>query len=514
MVERRGEAGGYRIRVRLSALINFLVNIYRTIASFIFTVVVIRRLDPHEYGLYATLLSTANAVASPIAVWIYWGSRRHVLGVRGSIQGALALGGIYSVLSTPLFILVSSLFTSGTFIYAVLSILILAFYILLAPLNIVVSLLLLYAPDKGGLLGIVFESVRVALAYLLVVVFGAGVFGAVIGPGIASAVTLAYAASLLARMGILNLGSRSFRMRVEGLGEAVRLLKLSTLSIPNMVTGALGSLDKAIMGIISSSTIPAAYASISSVPKAFISPGAFTAGLYAKTLREPREEDIVDILIIYSFISIFLTSMLITLSVPAVSLFNPAYIDGAILFIMASLEALILGYASIFETIAIGAERADVKSKDLLGIAGTPLGRVPLAQMTRFLVCIASASLTQLALWSIGVKDPVTLVMPYSAAYLLSSIPYTLYIYRLAIAKVSFKMPWKDMAAFTLASLVASSAPIMLGLGEIVVRSFWKDLALLLPGAMLSALIYALSSLSTSNRMRILFIEAVKRLFR
>jgi hypothetical protein len=358
---------------------------------------------------------------------------------------------------------------------------------------------------------VLFETTRVALSYYLVVTIGSGVFGAVIGPGIAGVVLIISSMLLLARMGVVDLKLDMLRSRVNGgFGETIRLLKLSILNIPGIVTGALSNIDKAVMGIISSSTIPAAYASIASIPKAFISPGAFTSGLYAKILREPRGEDITDIFIIYSFISIFITSMLIAFSKPAISIFNPAYVSGSLLFIMASIEALIIGYAAIFEAVAIGVERADVEGRSFSYVANTALGKIPLAQMTRVVICISIASTAQMVLWNNGVKDPVTLVMPYSLAYLVSSAPYTLYVYRLAIRGVRFIIPWRDIAVFIIASTTSSYIAVLWGSGDIVIKSFWRDLMTLLPSIGISVSIYALISLILSNRLRILFITGTK----
>ncbi|MEM4971635.1 MAG: hypothetical protein QXE01_10350 [Sulfolobales archaeon] len=501
----------YRIRVRLSAIVNFLVGIYRTITSFIFTVVVIRRLDPSEYGLYATLLGLANAIAMPIGSWISWGSRRYVLGVSSSLRATFIIAGIYIAIAIPLFIAAAMIFIGGVYSYFLLSILIMIFYVILSPLNLWISLLSLYAPEKGGYLGVLFETTRVALSYYLVVILGIGVFGAVIGPGIASIVLIISSMLLLARIRVVDLRLNMLRNRANGgFGEAMRLLKLSILSIPGIVTGALGNIDKAVMGIISSSTIPAAYASIASVPKAFISPGAFTSGLYAKILREPRGEDITDILIIYSFISIFLTSILIALSKPAISLFNPAYVDGSLLFIMASIEALIIGYAAIFEAVAIGVERADVEGRSFSYIANTALGKIPLAQMTRMVLCISIASAAQTMLWISGARDPVILVLPYSISYLVSSAPYTLYIYRLATRNARFIIPWRDIAAFVIASIASSYTAILWGADSIIIKSFWRDLAILIPSIVISASTYALLSLLLSHRLRILFITGAR----
>ncbi|MEM1611019.1 MAG: hypothetical protein QXQ57_05185 [Sulfolobales archaeon] len=510
IMEKKGSPR-YRIRVRFSAVVNFLVGIYRTITSFIFTVVVIRRLDPFEYGLYATLLGLANALTTPVNSWISWGSRRYVLGVMGSLRATLILGGLYLVIAIPLFMALSLIFINNIYSYFLLSILIMLFYIVLSPLGISVSLLNLYAPEKGGYLGVLFETTRVALSYYLVVSLGLSIFGAVIGPGIAIVVLIISSILLLARMGAIDPRYNILKTQIDrNFSEVIRLLKLSILSIPGIVTNALSNIDKAVIGIISSSTIPAAYASIASVPKAFISPGAFTSGLYAKILREPRGEDITDILVIYSFISIFLTSILIVLSKPAISLFNPAYVDGSSLFIMASIEALVIGYASIFEAVAMGAERADVEGRSFSHIINTALGKIPIAQMTRMTICVTAASAAQLMLWNSGARDPVVLVLPYSIAYLVSSIPYALYVYGLAARNTEFMIPWRDISVYAIASMMASYIVISRGAGDIIIRSFWRDLIALIPVIGISASVYVSISLLLSRRIRFLFIAGVK----
>jgi hypothetical protein len=177
---------------------------------------------------------------------------------------------------------------------------------------------------------------------------------------------------------------------------------------------------------------------------------------------------------------------------------------------MASIEALIIGYAAIFEAVAIGVERADVEGRSFSYVANTALGKIPLAQMTRVVICISIASTAQMVLWNNGVKDPVTLVMPYSLAYLVSSAPYTLYVYRLAIRGVRFIIPWRDIAVFIIASTTSSYIAVLWGSGDIVIKSFWRDLMTLLPSIGISVSIYALISLILSNRLRILFITGTK----
>jgi len=276
------------------------------------------------------------------------------------------------------------------------------------------------------------------------------------------------------------------------------------LSIPSAITGFIASFDKYLMSLIASSTLPAAFASVSSTPKLIISPGSFTIGLYAKMLRDPSKQDAADMIILYSFVSIFFAATLSLLSIPAITFFNPSYASGNILLIIASIEALIAGYAAIFESIAMGSERADVASRSIYDVIRTPLGRIPLIQMLRFVLSVSVAAVTQAMIYSAGVRDPVILVLPYSLSYLVSVIPYTLYVYRLAISKIKLEIPWVDILMFLLALLPSAYVLKLLGVGDIIISSFWRDIVKILPGVGVSAILYIVVSILLSKRLRYL----------
>jgi len=500
-----GSPAGQRIRVRLSALVNFLTSMYRIIASIIFSLIVIRRLDPNDYGLYSVALNTANALNTPSSVWSFWSSRRHVLGISISPRASMILSLLYLVISIPLYIFIVMPLAGSRSDGLLIAVLIIIFYMLTTPLVPVSSLITLYAPEKYGYLMLLFETLRVVLTYTLIIGMGSGIVGAIAGPGFAGIVlTIASIMILLKagalRVAILNIG----RNLGESLREAVNVLRLSVLSLPSAITGFIASFDKYLMSLIASSTLPAAFASVSSTPKLIISPGSFTLGLYAKMLRDPSKQDAMDMIILYSFVSIFFAATLSLLSIPAITFFNPSYASGYILLIMASIEALIAGYAAIFESIAMGSERADVTSKSIYDVIRTPLGRIPLIQMLRFVLSVSAAAVTQAVIYSAGVRDPVILVIPYSISYLVSVIPYTLYVYRLAISKIKLEIPWVDILMFLLALLPSAYVLKLLGVGDIVISSFWRDIVKILPGVGISAVLYILISILLSKRLRYL----------
>ena len=494
---------GQRIRVRFSALINFLTSIYRNLVSIIFTLIVIRRLSPSDYGLYSVALYTSNALNTPNNVWISWSSRRHVLGVSISPKAYMILGLLYLAISIPLYIyIVAPLARSSENGFLIVT-LIIVFYMLPTPLALFYSLVGLHAPEKNGYLVLLFETVRVILTYILIIVLGSGVVGAIVGPGLAGIVLIMASMIVLLRAGVIGVSILNIRRNLrESLGEAMNIVRLSVLSIPSAITVFLLNLDRYLMSLIASSTLPAAFASVSSTPKSIITPGSFTLGLYAKMLRDPNKQDATDMIILYSFVSIFIASIFSLLSIPAITFFNPLYVSGHVLLIMASIEALITGYAAIFETIAMGSERADISSRKIREVMGTPLGRIPLAQMLRAVLSISAAIIAQAMMYSAGVRDPVILVLPYSISYLVSIVPYTVYVYRLAISKIELEIPWIDILVFIIALLPSAYIIKILGIDSMIISSFWTDIAKILPGAVASAIPYTAISIALSKRLR------------
>lgn len=510
-IMKRKDRPEIRIRVRLSALVNFLASIYRLITSIAFTLIVIRRLDPSAYGLYAVLLSTANAINTLSGIWIYWASRRHALGFSEALRASIIVNTSYLAITTPLFIISISPIASSSLEPLSPVVLVILFYLAPTPLSIAPNLVNLYAPEKAGYLGLLFESVRVVLAYIFVINLGMGIAGAILGPSIAGLVLIAASFYLLARIGVIDpRSSEEVREARSIYREALNILRLSILSIPSLIAGMLANLDRLIMGFITSSTIPAAYASVSSVPKSIITPGAFASGLYAKILRDPKAEDVSDILLLYSLASIYITITIASLSTPVITFFNPAYADGHILIILASFEALILGYASIFETVAIALDRSDIYSKRFSEIVRSPLGRIPMAQMIRVAVSISSASIAQLAIYQAGIRDPVLLVLPYSISYLASSIPYTYYVYRLSARATGFRIPWRDIAVFSASSISIILISIVTGIDTIVISSFWRDIARIAPWVVISLATYLIISLAISKRIRTLIAMGIR----
>lgn len=498
----------HRVRVRLSALINMVAGLYRIVVAVLFTLIVVRRLDPVEYGAYTATLGVANAVNVPAGSWAGWSSRRRILGFESSPRAAFLLGSGYLLISIPAYTALSSLLLGAGSSWEI-AVMILVFYVLPSPTSYIGSLMSLAAPEKAGLLGIFFETARLGITYALVAGLGAGVMGAIVGPGAAALISTLLGLVVLQRMGFKSLVAGDLR---EAAREAVNIIKLSVATLPSMLTSFASQIERALVTLAASSTLPAAFVSVSTVPRNFSFAGSFTPGLYAKLLRSPSGDDVTDILIIYSFVSIMIMTFTAVLSKPFITAFNPAYESGHLLVAMAAVEALVLGYASILETVATGAERADVLGSEITRIVRTPLGKIPMASMLRIFSSIGAGLALEIFLAVSGVKDPVTLAAPLIVSYTISSVPYMLYTYKLARSKIAFRTPLRDMTIFATLSIACSSIPAWLGLHQLVIRSFWIDMAKILPGVIGAVALYTILGIALSKRLRELVILALRRL--
>ena len=204
---------------------------------------------------------------------------------------------------------------------------------------------------------------------------------------------------------------------------------------------------------------------------------AFTSGLYARLLRSPSKQDIEDVLRICFIINIGVSFMLVSLSISILSLFKPEYISARILFIMYIFIALLESISLIFYIVAISLERKDLYEKGVK-LMGTPLFKLPLIRFLRGIVSIISGSLAIFILLNIGIKDVILITLPYPIAWLITSIPYTLYMYRQAISKLYFNIPWREVFSSIIAGLATLFIIHLLRL-DTIVHLFWTDMPLL-----------------------------------
>ena len=475
------------VRVRYSTVINYVSQLYRLFVAVGFTIIVTRKLSIAEYGLFTTIISLAAMLVIIYDIWGYWTQRFYARGRKKIASTAILLNMVYMPIAVLIFFLI------GVYYDKILG-WGLVFFILFMPRLVIAgfnryfnSISLSSRPYILGKVNIIYETARIVLVYLLITILHLRLTGALASIVIASIVATASHYVLLKRAGLEIPKPRVTR---EGLS-----ILLSNFYIPLVVIlyPFLAQAERPILTAITASTIATAYLGVSYIPRSVIlqSSMAFTSGLYARLLRSPSKQDIEDVLRICFIINIGVSFTLVSLSISILSLFKPEYISARILFIMYIFIALLESISSIFYIVAISLERKDLYEKGIK-LMGTPLFKLPLMRFLRGIVSIISGSLAIFILSNIGIKDVILITLPYPIAWLITSIPYTLYMYRQAISKLHFNIPWREVFSSIIAGLAMLFIIHLLRLDTIIVHLFWTDMPLLAFASMVSIALYFL----------------------
>jgi O-antigen/teichoic acid export membrane protein len=374
-----------QVRVRRTTLLLLAAEAYAFTVAVGFNLIVVRRLDPADYGLWTTILSLYNALMSLANLWLWWISRFVSYGETEAGRTALALNLLYTSIAVPVYIAASYAYSSTLGRS-------LAYFLLLVPMAYmdavfyyVRALASVLRPSLLFSLRITFETLRIAAAAILVLKLHYGVYGAILSPVLALALTLlTWGAYAVAKLGIPlspALDRRVLR-RIRG-GLAVPLMNTLAVQLQNA--------DRAVASAVTGDTIVSAYLGFAMIPRNIIlrAASAFTSPLYAKALRNPSYRDLMDVLLMHGIVTAPALALAAAMPDEIVRVLNPAYADARLLVVIASLNAFVFSVSSILTAFTLGATHADAQGVELARLRGTPLLRVPLAYMAR-----STASLT------------------------------------------------------------------------------------------------------------------------
>jgi len=459
------------VRVRYSTIINYIGQLYRLVIAIGFALVITRRLSVEEYGLFTTIIGLTGIITSIYSVWNFWVPRFYARKRYDLVSSAFLLDILYAPIGFAIMILL------GLYYSFILDTDLM--YFLIGGLIIFIALINMYnrsiiigsRPFIEGKITILRETMRISLVYVLVIIFHLGLQGALLGVVMALAsTTILY----ILFMKYYGLGIPRPRFNKEGI---ITLVKNSYISIIFSLYTFLSQVERPFLTIITASTIAAAYLGVSYIPRSVIirSGRAFTSGLSARLLRKPVREDIEDVLRLCFMINIGLSFIMISLNKTILSLFRKEYVDAQPLFVLFTMESLIMIVTNIFIAVATALERKDLyeSGKALLN---TPLFKLYTARLIRGIASIIIASTAVAIMLYLGISDPILISLPYPLLWFITSIPFMLYAYGEARKKINFSIPWKELASSTISGLFAVFILYSIGAVNTVVTSFWRDL--------------------------------------
>ncbi len=487
------------IRVRYSVIVNYLGKIYRLVTSILTTVIITRSLSVADYGLWVTLVGIMFIVSSIPGLWNIWTlrfySRKQYIVPRVTMLLTIIYGAS-SIAITFAFIYYLGLSLSPllVFIVALTSVAII-FNAYLMSLSVAA------APFIVGKTEIIRATVWMVLVYVFLRMLDMGLFGVLVSNLIGQLSSTTAYVFLLHRYGA-RLLKPAFRL------DIVKLIFIrSYVTVFGFLENILKYVERLIITAATASTLSMGYLGAAYTARTTLqrNTAAFTFALMSKLLRENSPRDIVDVVRISLAINVFTFTVFLVASKPILSILGPDYIRAQILFIMFLIESLILIFADIFATVSMALEKQDMDTTKHL--YNTPLFIIPMYRFTRSLSAVLAGSIAMLLLRSYT-SDPVIIVAPYPAAWLLSAIPYIYKTHSYAKKYTEIIIPYREIYSASIAAFGVSVYLLINSVHQYVAASVLDGVTYLLFHTAVSLLIYV-SILYISSRWYRNFIKTV-----
>lgn len=439
-----------RIRLRFVGLVSFASRIYSLFTGLAFTIVVSRRLLVEEFGVWGYLSALAGYFLFPFPLLGYWIVR---FTARGEDTGgtALVLGFLLSVCSPLLLLALSP--------------------ILSAPLRVESMLLVLLAVQLGvsGLCSpfewvsggvkpegiaygsLVFETLKLLSAFLLVQVFRLGLAGAIL------AVTVGHLFRLIA----LGLTVKPY----FGLGFsrrlASRVLKGVWLPFYGSISDFISSLDALLVASATGSSSALAFISaVRTVSSPVASSIGLASALYPRLLAESRVSDVEESVRLVYMLAIPECLGVITLAPYLLAILRIDYsVAAAPLAVYALGQLAFLTYMLALTT-ASGLEEVDLNEN--AGFREYVRSRLFKVANLRLVSSVVYVALLALELLALKPSSPLQVAWMWVGAYVSVTACSALYASKKLLEGLpSIKVPWRSIAAYT-ASALAMAAPVAL----------------------------------------------------
>lgn len=433
------------IRVTYSGLIAFLVGLLGIITGIIFTILVTRKLDSQELGLWTLIGSLVSYVVIVEPVISYWTSRQIARGEKIG-KTAVVLSGIFSIGGSITYFIIA-IFVSPELKVDLTPILLASALVPITYLNNTLNGIILGYKPQGVSYGMVaFEVSKLPLGFVLVHVSELGIVGAILATILAS-LTKTVVLLLLAKEQLAN----GFSV------ENIKFwLKLSWIPLYNGGSGLIYSLDVLVYSIITHSVIGLAYWGTASAISNLVShSGQISHALYPKMIATGKKTFAEENLKRFVFFAIPILFASIVFAKPALHILNPIYADGYLVVIILTIRTFVYVLTNTFYNILSAYETADVdKNTSTKKYLKSRFFSLP---TMNYIMTISYVSALGVSLLVIGSSSPeLHLVTVWSGILLATSIPFMVYGLRAVRKHYQINLPYLLMLKFSIIAFVSS----------------------------------------------------------
>jgi len=392
------------IRVTYSGLIAFSVSILSSVTGLIFVIIVTRRLEADEFGLWTLIGSMVGYVVIAQPIITFWCTRQVS---RGEQVGKTAIftGGIFSICGFVIYSIIiifvaASLEASLTVLF--LSALLIPFSYLN---NIINSISMGFKPQVTSYGIAIFEISKLPLGFILVYIFDFGISGALL--------TLILANGM--KMLVLAFFTRE-KLVGEIKHEVMKFwFRMSWLTLYQNVGSFIRTLDVMIFSLLTGSLLGLAFwgASIT-IGNLMLHSQKLYQGLYPKILTSEKKEFVIISFNRTLYFAIPIFCAILILAKPSLYILNPQYIIASTVVYFTASFSFVNIINGFFYSVLMGYEKVDIsKNTSFKQYAKSKLFLVPtlsiiysvsyISLLTFFLIYLitpATSDIEILTVWS------------------------------------------------------------------------------------------------------------------
>jgi len=435
------------IRVTYSGLIAFVISILSVITGIIFTLIVTRRLQPEEFGVWSIVGSMTGyfLIAEPIIS--YWATRQIA---RGESVGKTSLFGsmFFAIGSIPIYLFltgfVSNLtpeFTSSLILGSIL-----------VPVIFVSQTLtginLGHKPHATSYGIMIFELIKIPFGLIFVLFMDLSLNGAIL------ATFLAYVGKLI----VQYYYAKEKLAEKFNMSYLLKWLKNSWIPIYGNLSHVIWGLDVLLFTIITGSVLGVAFYSVSLSLAAIVAHSVMISqALYPKLLAKGGLNHINENFIRLLYFAIPLVGLVIVFSGPGLYALNPKYLVASQIVILLSLRAFFYVMSASFNQILIGMETIDAgKNHTFHGLVKSKLFFIPTITNIHSSLYIVILVLMLLLAGTSETED-IEFVNMWAWISFILSVPFAIYSWLLVKKKIDFQIPIKEISKYILGSIILIS---------------------------------------------------------
>jgi len=429
-------------------MIGFVIRFLSIFTGFLFIMIVTRQLSEADFGIWIWITRLVGYAVFPAVAVNYWVTRFVARDIKAAKTGFLLIL-ILAAIGTMVYLLIApyaAYVSSAPLIFFIIA----AFQIPLTyfkeNLDSVSNGVKPQITSYGFLS---FEVVKVMLAFLLM---------AILGPTLTSAI-LAVAGAQLVNIVVLLFFLKEDLSGIFDKSLAKRWLKVFWIPIYSSSLFLLSTFDvMIIISISGSSSILANYGAASVFFGIIMSLSILSSALYPRILRGGGRKDVEEVLKLTFLFAIPMCAGIFIIARPLLFMLNPIYVEAILVVRALIFYAFTLVIMNIFDFVIIGSEKVELdlesKFKDFMK---SRLFILPSINLLMGIVYLISLSVVLLVTLPWGLKTE-EIAFYWALTQFTTSIPFFSYKYWLARKIINFKIPWRQIFLYILASIIMVAA--------------------------------------------------------